>query len=114
MNVSKSTRFEVFKRDTFTCQYCGRRTPDVVLEIDHIVPRVQGGTNDPENLATACFDCNRGKGPRSLARRVTKAVPQPHVNSEDMERFHYYAQVLRTRMMVPNRRRREARAETTP
>jgi 5-methylcytosine-specific restriction endonuclease McrA len=36
--VSVRTRFEVFKRDDFTCQYCGRKSPDVVLEADHIVP----------------------------------------------------------------------------
>lgn len=57
-----SIRFEVFKRDGFTCQYCGRKPPDVVLEADHIVPRIAGGTDDLENLVTACWDCNRGKG----------------------------------------------------
>lgn len=36
--ISKKTRFEVFKRDSFTCQYCGRTAPDVILEIDHINP----------------------------------------------------------------------------
>lgn len=61
MSVSKKTRFEVFERDSFTCQYCGRFAPDVVLEVDHILARAKGGTDDPENLITACFDCNRGK-----------------------------------------------------
>ena len=64
--ISKKTRFEVFKRDNFTCQYCGRTAPDVVLEIDHINPVNNGGKNDIMNLITSCFECNRGKGKRKL------------------------------------------------
>jgi len=61
MAVSKKTRFAVFTRDDFTCQYCGKRPPDTVLEVDHITPRSRGGTDNIDNLATSCFDCNRGK-----------------------------------------------------
>lgn len=61
MAITKRVRFEVFKRDKFTCQYCGKRPPDVVLEVDHITPRVEGGSDDMHNLTTACFACNRGK-----------------------------------------------------
>lgn len=60
--ISPKVRFEVFKRDRFTCRYCGRTTPQVILEIDHIVPVAEGGTNEVENLVTACYECNRGKG----------------------------------------------------
>ena len=60
--LSKRVRFEIFKRDKFTCRYCGSIPPQVVLEIDHVVAVVDGGTNDPANLVTACFNCNRGKG----------------------------------------------------
>ena len=56
--IPKSVRFEVFKRDKFTCQYCGASAPDVILEIDHIRPVSKGGTNDILNLVTACRDCN--------------------------------------------------------
>ena len=59
--VSKKIRFEVFKRDYFTCQYCGRKPPEVQLEVDHIKPVAKGGTNDILNLITSCADCNRGK-----------------------------------------------------
>ncbi len=59
--LSKRTRFEVFKRDHFTCQYCGKQPPDVVLVIDHITPVCEGGTSDAENLMTACETCNQGK-----------------------------------------------------
>ena len=65
-SISKKTRFEVFKRDKFTCQYCGRKAPDVILEVDHIKPVADGGGNDIMNLITSCFDCNRGKGKRKL------------------------------------------------
>lgn len=64
--ISKKIRFEVFKRDNFTCQYCGRMAPDVILEIDHINPVKNGGKNDILNLITSCKDCNRGKGARKL------------------------------------------------
>ena len=64
--ISKSLRFEVFKRDHFTCQYCGRKSPDVVLQIDHIKPVSKGGENDILNLVTSCVDCNLGKSDRTL------------------------------------------------
>lgn len=66
-SLSKKTRFEVFKRDSFKCQYCGESSPDVVLEVDHIEPVSKGGTNDITNLITSCFDCNRGKGATKLS-----------------------------------------------
>ena len=67
--ISKKTRFEVFKRDKFTCQYCGRMAPSVVLEIDHIKPVRSGGDNSILNLVTSCFDCNRGKGKRKISEQ---------------------------------------------
>lgn len=63
---SKRLRFDVFKRDKFTCQYCGRSAPDIVLEIDHIIPVSKGGDNDITNLVTSCYDCNRGKTDKKL------------------------------------------------
>ena len=66
-SLSKKVRFEVFKRDNFTCQYCGGKAPQVVLEVDHIEPVSKGGTNDILNLVTSCFDCNRGKSDRRLS-----------------------------------------------
>lgn len=60
-NISNKLRFEVFKRDNFTCQYCGKKAPDIVLNVDHIDPVSKGGTNDLFNLITSCFECNNGK-----------------------------------------------------
>ena len=65
-SIPQKVRFEVFKRDNFTCQYCGRSAPDVILEVDHINPVANGGDNDITNLITSCKDCNRGKGARKL------------------------------------------------
>ncbi len=64
--LSRKVRFEVFKRDLFTCQYCGRKSPDVVLNVDHIEPVSKGGTNELLNLVTSCFDCNQGKKARRI------------------------------------------------
>ena len=68
--VSKKTRFEVFKRDRFRCQYCGATSPDVLLHIDHIHPVCDDGGNEVENLITACPDCNHGKGAMLLGDRA--------------------------------------------
>ncbi len=76
MGISPKTRFEVFKRDNFTCRYCGRKTPNVVLEIDHVIPKSQGGTDELENLVTSCWECNRGKG-KTLVSEVAE-VASPH------------------------------------
>jgi hypothetical protein len=65
--IGKKKRFEIFKRDSFQCQYCGASAPEVILEIDHIKPVSKGGKNDIVNLITSCFDCNRGKGNRELS-----------------------------------------------
>lgn len=61
MTIGSRMRFEILKRDGYTCQYCGRKPPEIVLELDHIKPRSAGGEDVPENLIVACRDCNRGK-----------------------------------------------------
>lgn len=58
-HVWRQLRDLVFSRDDYTCQYCGSR--GVYLECDHIVPVSRGGSNDTQNLATACKPCNRAK-----------------------------------------------------
>jgi len=67
--ISKRLRFEIFDRDNFTCQYCGKQPPEVKLHVDHIVPVSKDGTDDPENLRTSCAECNMGKSARSLGKR---------------------------------------------
>lgn len=64
--IGNKLRFDIFKRDLFTCQYCGKTPPNIVLEIDHIMPVSKGGTNNINNLLTSCFNCNRGKNKHEL------------------------------------------------
>ena len=75
MSLSLKKRFEVFKRDNFTCRYCGGKSPKVILEVDHIIPISKGGDDDSINLATSCFECNRGKGARNLSEIITGEDP---------------------------------------
>ena len=88
--ISKKLRFEVFKRDSFTCQYCGKSAPDVVLHVDHIKPVKEGGTNDITNLVTACADCNLGKGARKLsdsseAMKAKRQLDELNARREQLE-----------------------------
>lgn len=66
-SISKKVRFEIFKRDGFTCQYCGAHPPAVILHVDHIHPVAKGGGNEDDNLITSCESCNQGKSDRSLS-----------------------------------------------
>lgn len=65
--ITNKLRFEVLKRDDFTCKYCGRKSPQVILEVDHVMPESNGGKTEKENLVTCCFECNRGKGHAPLS-----------------------------------------------
>jgi 5-methylcytosine-specific restriction endonuclease McrA len=60
--VPARVRWLVFSRDSFACKYCGRRPPEVVLQVDHVVSVKAGGGDEPDNLVTSCADCNLGKG----------------------------------------------------
>lgn len=75
----KLTRFEVFNRDKYTCQYCGREARDLTL--DHIIPRYRGGEHNWENVVSCCFHCNRHKAGRTPAeagmRLIRRPIPPP-------------------------------------
>jgi 5-methylcytosine-specific restriction endonuclease McrA len=58
------SRFNVFARDNNTCQYCGEKLPRSELNLDHVIPRSQGGLSTWENMVCSCFTCNRVKGGR--------------------------------------------------
>lgn len=60
--ISSKLRFEIFIRDDYKCQYCGRTISDgIKLEIDHKIPIAEGGTDNYDNLITSCNECNSGK-----------------------------------------------------
>lgn len=69
-----SLRQQVFQRDKFRCQYCGRSGGK--LECDHVVPIARGGSNALSNLVTACKDCNRDKKARPLEEWLTNRKTQ--------------------------------------
>ena len=71
-------RWRILLRDNYTCQYCGQHAPNVKLEIDHIIPTIDGGEDEPDNLITACYACNRGKeGLRIISKSKTKRTFVP-------------------------------------
>jgi HNH endonuclease len=82
-HISKTLRFEVFKRDSFKCQYCGAEAPNVLLHIDHIKPVAAGGTNDLTNLITACLPCNLGKRDVPLNDQV--AVSKARAQMDELQ-----------------------------
>jgi hypothetical protein len=97
VGLSKRTRFEVFKRDGFVCVYCGAHPPQALMECDHVIPVVAGGTNDIENLVTACQDCNRGKGPIELSV-LPQSVADKLVEAEEREaQVRAYYEILQAR-----------------
>lgn len=59
------SRYNIYARDKSTCQYCGRRLPRHDLNLDHVIPRSQGGISTWENVVCSCQECNRRKGGRT-------------------------------------------------
>jgi CRISPR/Cas system Type II protein with McrA/HNH and RuvC-like nuclease domain len=96
MSLTKRVRFEVFKRDGFKCQYCGQTPPAVTLEVDHINPKAEGGEDDINNLITACFDCNRGKGARTLDQAPPTLTVNIELIAEKEEQVKAYNRLLAT------------------
>jgi len=93
--ISKKARFEVFKRDNFTCAYCGNIPPSVILEIDHIEPVSKGGDNDINNLITSCFDCNRGKS-NIVSDKIVPALSENlEILKQKEEQLHEYRKFIR-------------------
>jgi 5-methylcytosine-specific restriction endonuclease McrA len=71
------SRRNVFKRDHWTCQYCGVQPGGQELTIDHVVPRAQGGTSSWENCVLACIDCNKRKADRAPEQSKMKLRKAP-------------------------------------
>jgi 5-methylcytosine-specific restriction endonuclease McrA len=72
----KLTKKEIFRRDNYTCQYCGRQSKN--LTVDHVVPRHHGGQHEWENLVSACPACNHRKGGRTLPEAHMQLLGRPH------------------------------------
>lgn len=99
----KLTRKEIFLRDGYTCQYCGKESRDLTL--DHVVPRVRGGRHTWENLVSACRPCNHRKGSKSLEEarmRLAKPPEVPHTSPYHIV-YHYIGSRGEWRKFIPER-----------
>jgi hypothetical protein len=103
--VSKRLRYEVFRRDDYTCRYCGRSAPEVVLAVDHVVPTALGGADSAENLVTACRDCNAGKSSSSPDAQMVADV------ADDALRWARAMQIAAHDMLAQQEVRDRARAQ---
>jgi 5-methylcytosine-specific restriction endonuclease McrA len=96
-DVSCSVRFKVLERDSFTCQYCGRSAPEVVLHVDHINPASKGGANDMSNLITSCRDCNLGKSDTEIDLDNEEKMNDIRERVRNIDRLNIVVAVLETR-----------------
>lgn len=80
----KLTRREIFRRDNYTCQYCGKKTTN--LTIDHVIPRHMGGKHIWTNVAAACSACNHRKGGRLPEEANMRLLHKP---TEPPSSAHY-------------------------
>ncbi len=71
------SRYNIFARDKNTCQYCGHRYSRSELNLDHVIPRSQGGTSTWENVVCSCHQCNRQKGGRTPTQARMKLIVPP-------------------------------------
>jgi 5-methylcytosine-specific restriction endonuclease McrA len=76
-NIIRFSRANIFLRDNFVCQYCGRKRQRHELTLDHVTPAVQGGAKTWENIVTACIQCNQRKGGRTPAEAGMRLIAKP-------------------------------------
>ena len=76
------TRFNVFLRDDFTCQYCHKKFQTRELTFDHLIPRSKGGITNWENVVTSCSLCNWTKGSKPLKAIGFKLLRVPQEPSQ--------------------------------
>jgi 5-methylcytosine-specific restriction endonuclease McrA len=103
------TRRNLFLRDDYTCQYCGRRCNSDHLSVDHVLPRSRGGTTSWENCVLACVGCNARKADRTikevgfrLLRTPVRPRWTPYLNLRPNQRMESWSQ------FAPEARRRSA------
>jgi 5-methylcytosine-specific restriction endonuclease McrA len=94
----KLSRRNVFVRDRYTCQYCGKAGTNANLTLDHCTPRSRGGRFSWDNLVTACIDCNSRKGnrtPSEAGMGLIRGMPKR------MEVFEYLQNVVNFKYRIP-------------
>jgi hypothetical protein len=98
--LSKQVRVQVLARDNYRCKMCGCTKDEVQLEVDHIIPVADGGTDELDNLATLCRDCNRGKAAYCFSDYTSMDVVPEGIEEHfkfihdsklgDFEQYHLY------------------------
>jgi len=84
------TRFEIFNRDRYTCQYCSQQTRHLTL--DHVIPRYRGGQHTWENVVGACVSCNRhkaGRTPKEAGMKLIRLPSPPRGSPFFSVPYHY-------------------------
>lgn len=84
-NISFKVRKAILTRDNFKCNICGATNRQSMLEVDHIIPFVKGGTNDFDNLVTLCVSCNRGKNDDILRIKKLKTKLDEFLEKKEVE-----------------------------
>ena len=99
MSVRPRDRFLTFMHDNFTCQYCGRKPPEVQLECDHVVARATGGVDDVGNYITSCSACNAGKSTASVVPADSPTIT-PSVDAKNDGSFTVGCGALSVRELI--------------
>lgn len=94
------SRYNIYLRDGNTCQYCRRELPRTDLNLDHVVPRAQGGRTTWENVVCCCIDCNLSKGARTPEQAGIKLLKMP-VRPRWTPTFRTQAGKIRYREWLP-------------
>lgn len=84
--TSRRTRFKVLERDGYRCRYCGKTSDDIAIDVDHVVPVREGGSDDLDNLVAACVDCNSGKSghpARAPRQKNARALLEPETEQDE-------------------------------
>ena len=71
------SRQNIYSRDKYRCQYCGRKFPSEDLTYDHVLPKSRGGKTEWNNIVTCCMPCNRQKGGRTPPEACMRLVQPP-------------------------------------
>ena len=96
------TRRDVFLRDHYTCQYCGRRSKDLTL--DHVLPRHRGGGHTWINVVAACKACNHRKAGRTPQEASMRIIHEPYKPATSFHRtfYHFLEEQIEWRKFVPD------------
>jgi 5-methylcytosine-specific restriction endonuclease McrA len=94
------SRYNIYLRDGNMCQYCGRELPRTDLNLDHVIPRAQGGRTTWENVVCCCIDCNLSKGARTPEQAGLTLLKQP-VRPRWTPTFRAHSGKIRYREWLP-------------